>query len=95
MKYFSETLNKVFNSEAECLEAEEKHAQALAEAKAKKEALTNERAARAKKVEELYKTAAKAKREYEDALNAFVKDYGSFHATFKTTDPFMSILDWF
>ena len=106
MKYFSELLNRVYNSEEECIEAEEKHKKALAEAeekrqkavaeaKAKKEALANERAERAKKIEELYKAAAAAEREYKTALNDFIKDYGSFHATFKTTDPFFSILDWF
>ena len=102
MKYFSELLNRVYNSEAECIEAEEKHKKALAEekrqkavAEAKKEALANERAERAKKIEELYKAAATAEREYKTALNDFIKDYGSFHATFKTTDPFFSILDWF
>lgn len=102
MKYFSELLSRVYNSEEECIEAEEKHKKALAEekrqkavAEAKKEALANERAERAKKIEELYKAAATAEREYKTALNDFIKDYGSFHATFKTTDPFFSILDWF
>lgn len=95
MKYFSETLNKVFNSEKECVEAEEQHSKALAEAKAKSEALANERAARAKEVEEAYRAAIDAKRKYNEILDKFLKDYGSFHATFKNVDPFFGIFDLF
>jgi len=43
----------------------------------------------------LYKQAVKAKQEYDKALQEFLKDYGSFHATFKTTDPFFGLFDWF
>ena len=67
----------------------------MAKAKAEKEAKANERASRAKAVEELYKKAIDAKAEYDKALKEFLKDYGSFHATFKTTDPFFGIFDWF
>lgn len=93
MKYFSEMLNKVFNSEKECLEAEEQHSKAVAEAEAKKKALADERTNRAKKVEELYKQAIEAKKAYDLELRAFLKDYGSFHATFKAVDPFFGIFD--
>ena len=58
-------------------------------------ALADARAARAKEVEDLYKNAVEAKKLYDEALRAFLKDYGSFHATFKNVDPFFSLLDWF
>ena len=95
MKYFSETLNKVFDTEAECQEAENQQAARLAEAQARKDALITARAERAKEVEDAYKAAVTAKKEYDTLLKAFLKDYGSFHATFKDVDPFFSLFDWF
>ena len=94
MKFYSEKLNQLFNTYELCAQAEEEHDKAVAEAEAKKKALADERANRAKEVEELYKQAIEAKRTYDEALQAFLKDYGSFHATFKTTDPFFGIFDW-
>ena len=95
MKYFSETLNKVFDTEAECQEAEAAQAAKKAEAEARKAALVEARANRAKEVEDAYKAAVAAKKNYDDLLKAFLKDYGSFHATFKDVDPFFSLFDWF
>lgn len=95
MKYFSEKLKKLFDSEQACAEAEEAQEKALADAEAKRKALAEERANRAKEVEEKYKAAIDAKKEYDKALRAFLKDYGSFHATFTSTDPFFSLFDWF
>ena len=95
MKFYSEKLNKVFDTEQACVEAESAHDQAIAEAEAKKKALVEERATRAKEVEDLYKAAVEAKKAYDEKLRAFLKDYGSFHATFKNVDPFFSLLDWF
>lgn len=95
MKYFSEKLNKVFDTEEACVKAERAHETAIAEAEAKKKALAEERATRAKEVEELYKAAVEAKKAYDEKLKEFLRDYKTFHATFKTTDPFFSFFDWF
>lgn len=95
MKYFSETLNKVFDSEQACLEAEKQQAEALKAAEAKKKALDDQRATRAKEVEEAYKAAVEAKKKYNQVLQEFLKDYKTFHATFKDVDPFFSFFDWF
>ena len=95
MKFYSEKLNKLFDTQELCVQAEGEHDKAVAEAEAKKKALTEERATRAKAVEELYQKAVLAKQEYDKALKEFLKDYGSFHATFKTPDPFFGLLDWF
>lgn len=95
MKYFSEKLNKMFDSEDACAEAESAHEKAMAEAEAKKKALADERANRAKEVEDLYKLAVEAKQNYDAKLREFLKDYGSFHLTFRDVDPFFSLLDWF
>ena len=95
MKFYSEKLNKLFDTQELCVQAEEEHNKALAEAEEKKKALAEERATRAKAVEELYHKAVLSKQEYDKALKEFLNDYGSFHATFKTTDPFFVLLDWF
>ena len=42
MKYFSETLNKVFDTKSECLEAEDKHLKALAAKETKEKKLADE-----------------------------------------------------
>ena len=95
MKFYSEKLNKVYDTEQACVEAESAHDKAIAEAEAKKKVLVEERATRAKEVEDLYKAAVEAKKAYDDKLREFLKDYGSFHATFRNVDPFFSLLDWF
>ena len=95
MKFYSEKLDKLFDTQELCAEAEEAHEKALAEAENKKLKLAEERATRAKEVEDLYKTAIEAKKAYDEKLREFLKDYGSFHATFKNVDPFFSLLDWF
>lgn len=94
MKWYSEKLNKLFDSEKECVEAEEAHDKAVAEAEEKKKALSEARAARAKEVEAAYKAAIDARKEYEEVLHSFVKDYGSYHTTFKSSDPFFSLFGW-
>ena len=95
MKIYSEVLNKMFDTEKECVEAEKAHEKQLAEAEAKKKALTEERASRAKNVEDLYKQAVEAKAAYDKELRAFLDDYGSFHCTLKNVDPFFGFFDWF
>lgn len=81
MKYYSETLNKVFDTEDELKTAEEKEQQKYAVELKKKE----KRAERAKEVEKAYK-------EYKKLLNAFIKDYGYYHQTLRDDDG-LSIFD--
>ena len=58
-------------------------AAAKEEAKAKKKA---ERASRAKEVDEAIKAAEKANQKARTLLNAFLKDYGSYHETYRDGD---------
>ena len=95
MKFYSEKLDKLFDTQELCAKAEEAHEKALAEAENKKLKLAEERTNRAKEVEDLYKAAVEAKKAYDEKLREFLKDYGSFHATFKNVDPFFSLFDWF
>lgn len=95
MKFYSEKLNKMYSTAAEVVKAEEAYDKKLAEEKAKKEALVNARKTRAEEVDKAFNEAREAYKKYTDLLNAFCKDYGSYHKTFKEGDTVPSLLDWF
>ena len=84
MKYFSEKLNKVFDTAKECKEAEVAFDKEEAEKVEKREA----RAARAKEVEDAYK-------KYQELLQKFIKDYGSFHMTINDGTSIFDLFDNF
>lgn len=96
--YCNEYTDELFDTEEKARESERKY---LAAQEAKKKAETeklaaqkkkeSERAARAKEVEEALKAFTDARKNYVEKLNAFCKDYGSFHTTVKGTNP----MDWF
>lgn len=94
MRFISEN-GKVFDTIEACKAEESKIAEARAKAeaeaaerKAKKEALAKERATRAKEVEDAIKHA-------NTLMDAFVRDYGSFHMSINEDNhlPFNSLLD--
>ena len=74
----------------DALAAEKAYDEKVAEEKAHKEQLAAKRAERAKEVENAFKDAVAANGKYTEVLNAFLKDYGSYHQTIK--DPTMN--DW-
>ena len=84
MKYFSEKTNKTYDTEEACLDAEKEFDDVAARERMKKEKLAEERKARASEVEGAYKAVLEAQKIYREKLNAFVKDYGSFHMTLRT-----------
>lgn len=86
MKILSEKTNKEYASVEECLAAEKEFDKQVAFEKVKKEELANIRKDRAKEVEDAYKAILEAKKHYNELLNNFVKDYGSFHMTLHTGD---------
>ena len=95
MKYFSEKLNKVFESEKECVEAENKFELAKQEKEEKEKRLTQERKERAHEIEEQYKKIMDDRKEYRKMVDDFIRDYGSFHCTFKSSEPVFSDMDFF
>lgn len=95
MKYFSEKLNKVFESEQECVEAENKFELAKQEKEEKEKRLTQERKERAHEIEEQYKKIMDDRKEYRKLVDDFIRDYGSFHCTFKSNEPVFSDMDLF
>ena len=95
MKFYSEKLNKMFDSAAEVMQAEEAYEKKLAEEKAKKEKLANTRKERAEEVKEAYKVASEAYDKANQLLADFCKDYGSYHTTFKGDEKVPSLFDVF
>ena len=79
MKFYSETLNKMFDDEKSLVKAEKDYQTALEEKKKAEEAKKSERAARAEKVEAARKALIAARDAYSKELNDFCKDYGAYH----------------
>ena len=90
MKYYSEKLNKLFETENELVSAEKAHDDEVAKQKKAKEAAAAERKARAEEVEKAREAKNKACKHYNEVLEAFLKDFGPYHQTIKTTKD----LDW-
>lgn len=93
MKYYSDETKKLYDTE-EALKAAEK---AVVEARKEKEKLKEQRSARAKEVEDAFKAVEQAQARAYELLNAFTKDYGSFHMSWsdsvkKPYFPFFDIL---
>ena len=97
MKYYSDVTKSFYDTEKACLEAEFKvkeeqnrekirRERAEREAKEKQEKLAAERKARAAEVEEARKAMDIARSKYAEVLQAFCKDYGSYHTTLTNED---------
>lgn len=92
MKYYSEVVNKVFDTEDELKEAEKEHE----EKHAAEIALKEERKQEAKLVEEAFRKANEAYKEANEKMHAFAKKYGSYHLTLKDSQlPTKSLFDLF
>ena len=93
MKFYSEQLNKLFDSAEELKAAEDKVNAAKRAEEEKKAALKAQREERAKEVEEAFKLANEDTKKAYALLKEFLKDYGSFHTTLR--EPIASIWDNF
>ena len=95
MKYYSESLKKLFDSEEEALEAEKTAEKEAKEKKAMVEIRKKQRAEDAKEVEDALKKVKEAEDEYHEKLNDFIKKYGYFHYSSKDANDFPSIFSVF
>ena len=106
MKFYSEKLNKIFDSADACQQAEfkakeeENRQKILAERKAaeekeRKEKAAAERKAMAAEVEEARKAMVEAQKKYRDAIDKFVKNYGSYHWSSNSIDDIPKLFDIF
>ena len=93
--YYSEVLNKRFDTEEECLKAEKEYAEKLAAQKEAEKKAKDEKASRARAVEDAYKVFKDAEKAYVELRNKFVEDYGQFHMTYKDKTPVQSLSDFF
>lgn len=85
MRFYSDTLNKLFDSEKELREAEAAHIKAVNAKKAQEAQKNAERKADSEKVEKALEEYNKAAENYKNELNNFIKKYGQYH--YSTTDP--------
>lgn len=90
MKFYSEMLKKFYDTQSDCETAEKVAIEEKAKAEAKSKALSEQRATRAKEVENAYKSLIDARNTYNKLLRDFCKDYGSYHFSIRgeDTDPF-------
>lgn len=106
MKYFSEKLNKFYDTADECQRAEfeAKEKENLAkiekerkerEEKEKKEKVAAERKAAAEVVENARKAYLEAQKAYREALENFCGKYGTYHYTVENGEEIPSLFDWF
>ena len=83
MKYYSEMLNKCYDSAADCQKAEDEYEMKKAAEEAHAKQLAATRKERAKAIEESYKKVVEARQEYKKLVDEFTRDYGSFHMSIK------------
>ena len=86
MKFYSEVTKKFYDTVEDCENAEVAVKKAEAEKVAQKKKLAENRANRAKEVENLRKNMVAAQKAYKEALEAFVKDYGTYHFSTSSFD---------
>lgn len=87
MYIYSEKTKQRYDTVDECLNAEKAWEEERAAEQERKQKLADERKTRAKEVEDAFKTA------YE-LLEAFTKDYNSFHFTIRADSPFKNFMNW-
>ena len=89
MKYYSEKLKKVYDTVEQLQVAEVEYDKAHAAEIAKQK----ERKARANEIDAARKELVNAQNKYNDLVNKFVKDYGSYHATYNDSDKITNTTD--
>ena len=95
MKYYSEKLNALYNSQIELEEAEYAVEKAQKEKEERENKLKAERKARADEIKTALEQVESASKEYYDLVQKFVRDYGSFHLTVDEKSPFTSLFNMF
>ena len=110
MKYYSEKLNKLYDSEEKLFDDERVYEEQLTEKKQKEELLKSQRKDRANEIikatEDYNNYVQEAQKKEQELLdkvislrNDFIKDYGCFNVSYKTTSPIVkapkSIFDIF
>ena len=96
-KYY-DTLEEANAAEREAIEAENRKKMEMEkkqqEEKEKREKLAAERKARANEVDEARKAMVTAQNKYKEVLEAFCKDFGSYHYTTSSFDDIPTLFDF-
>lgn len=97
MKFYSESLKRLFDTEKECNESEALYQKEQEEKKSREKKLADEKRARANEVTEAYSKVREAQKAYLKLKNRFIQDYGYFHVSYRDIDdiPFVDIFDLF
>lgn len=97
MKFYSESLKRLFDTEKECKEKEAIYAEEQEKKKAREKKLADDKRARANEVTESYSKVREAQKAYLKLKNEFIQDYGYFHVSYRDIDdiPFVDIFDLF
>ena len=93
MLYYSEFTKKAYKTAEECQQAEAKAQEAEKLEKMKKEQEANQRRERAAEVEVARKALTEAQKKYRKVLEAFIKDYGSYHYSETSVDDVPSLFE--
>ena len=105
MRYYSDKLGKIFDSidalqEAEVKAKEEENREKirkereLAAEKERKDKLAAERKARAAEVDEARKAMVAAQNKYRETLEAFIKDYHTYHYSTSNLDDIPTLFEF-
>lgn len=86
MKFYSEELNKLYESQEECEKAESEALEAKKRAEEEQEKLVAERKARAAEVDDARKAMVEAQNKYEELLRDFIRDYKTYHYSTNNID---------
>ena len=95
MKYYSETLDKFFNTEKEALDVEKRAIEEEAKKKELEAVTKKQRAEDAKAIEDALKAVKTAEENYYKLMNEFIKKYGYYHYTSKDPKDFPSMFSIF
>ena len=95
MRYYSEITQKTYNTEKECLEAEFKVKEEKNREKIRQDRLVAQRKERAAEVDAARKTMVEAQKKYKEVLEAFIKDYKSYHYSSTDVSDIPTLFDLF
>ena len=95
MLYFSEVTKKNYPTEKECLAAEAEYMAAKEKEKKVREEKALARKEQANAIENARKEMVAAQNKYKELIEKFVKDYGSYHYSTKSTKDVPTLFDLF
>lgn len=95
MRIISEITGKEYKTVEECKTAENEALAAKKRAEEEKAVKARERKVRADEVTAAYQAVVEARKHYNELLNSFIKDYGSFHMTLNKNVPMEELFEQF